>query len=375
MRTRRTSVAPSSGLVARLGEEGRLWPFLERQPRWAWALLAGALLTVVGVTDYFTGYEFSAEVFYLLGVGCAAWFIGRTAGFALAVASALVYLAADQAAGAHYTHPLAPCWNACVLLVFLSAVVWLLARLQAVYKSLEARVHERTLALQEEMAQRADLEKKLLEISEREQSRIGRDLHDGVCQHLTGTALACQVLTERLEEQGSPEAEEAGQVAALIEEGIAQVRQVARGLHPVEQEAEGFQSALQELAAQTARQHGVACQCECATPVLVHDAARATHLFFIAQEAVRNALHHGHARHIRLVLTSTADRVQLRVEDDGQGLPADFLQRHGLGIRIMEYRAAMVAGTLGIHAGAQGGTVVTCTFPQDREPGSEETHD
>jgi hypothetical protein len=173
-------------------------------------ILAGlGFLILVGIIDYLSGYELFFSVFYLLGIGLATWYVGRGYGLCLSGLSVAVWITGDLAAGAHYSSPFIPIWNLTILLTFYFIVVWLLASLQSLHKGLEEQVRQRTLALTQEMAERERLEKEILEVSEREQRRIGRDLHDGLCQHLTGTALAGQVLRGRLEAKSAPEAADA----------------------------------------------------------------------------------------------------------------------------------------------------------------------
>jgi len=192
-------------------------------------MLAGlGFLILVGIIDYVTGFELSFSVFYLLGIGLGAWFIGRGYGLFLSVLSVAVWLAGDFAAGAHYP-PFIAIWNSTILLTFYCIVVWLLASLRSLHNELEDRLRQRTRALTQEMAERERLEKEILEVSEREQRRIGRDLHDGLCQHLTGTALAGQVLREKLEARSAPEAADAGKIIGLVENGITMARDLARG--------------------------------------------------------------------------------------------------------------------------------------------------
>ena len=183
-------------------------------------------------------------------------------------------------------------------MTFYFIVVWLLTSLRNLNRELEDKVRQRTAALTQEMAERARLEKEILEVSEREQRRIGHDLHDSLCQHLTGTALAGQVLGEKLAAKSLPEAADANRVVGLVEDGISLARNLARGIYPVEMEAEGLMAAFQELAANITAISKITCVFDCPTPVLVHDALAATHLYRIAQEATTNAIRHGKARHI-----------------------------------------------------------------------------
>jgi signal transduction histidine kinase len=342
----------------------RLLETLERRSR-RFLILAGlGVLVVIGIIDYLTGYEMLFSVFYLLGVGLAAWFVGKGFGLVMSVLSALVWIGGDLAAGARYANPLIPAWNALIVMVFYFIVVWLLTSLRAFHRELEATVRQRTQALTLEMAERQRLEEEILRVGERERRHIGHELHDGLCQHLTGTALAGQVLGERLAAKSLPEAADAGKVVELVEEGILLARNLARGLYPVEMEAEGLMTAFQDLADNITKGARVRCVFECGAPVLMHDDAAATHLYRIAQEAVRNAIQHGKPKRIGLTLSERNGLVTLTVEDDGVGVPEEAHKSGGLGIRIMAHRAAMIGGAFSIEPAPTGGTIVTCSIPK-----------
>jgi signal transduction histidine kinase len=212
------------------------------------------------------------------------------------------------------------------------------------------------------MAERARLEKELVEVSEREQRRIGHDLHDSLCQHLTGTALAGQVLGERLAAKSLPEAADANQVVELVEEGIALARNLARGIYPVDVEARGLMAALDDLAANISKVSKITCVFECDLPVLVQDAAVGTQLYRIAQEAISNAIRHGKARRVGISLSERGGAVTLAIEDDGTGLPEGWQKGQGLGTRIMAHRAGMIGGEIALEPNPTGGTLVRCRF-------------
>src|SRR6266404_1749826 len=302
-------------------------------------------LALIGIVDFLSGFEVFFSVFYLLAVGVGTWFVGRGFGLFMSVLSAAAWIAGDLAAGAHYSSSFIPIWNTAILLAFYFIVVWLLAYLRALHKDLESRVQQRTVALTREMAERERLEKEILQVSEREQRRIGRDLHDGLCQHLTGTALAGQVLEEKLAARLLPEARDASNVVGLVEEGITLARNLARGISPVDLEAEGLMAAFQELAASISKLSKVKCLFESDSRVLVRDASTATHLYRLAQEAVSNAIRHGKARRIDISLGNRNDRITLAVEDDGVGLPETWQTNQGLGTRIMAHRGAMIGAS------------------------------
>jgi signal transduction histidine kinase len=341
---------------------------LGRRPPLGWVLAGFGLLAVIGMVDYLTGFEIFFSVFYLVGVALAAWFVGRGFGLVMSVLSVAVWIGGDWAAGARYSSPFILIWNAIILLVFYSVVVLLLTSLRSLQDELEQRVEQRTLALTQQMAERERLEKEILEISEREQRRIGHDLHDSLCQHLTGTALACQVLGQKLSAHSFAEAADAGKVVDLVEEGISLARNLARGIAPVEMDAEGLMDALHELARSMAERSRIRCTFECKPLVLIDDTATATHLYRIAQEAVTNALRHGKASRVVISLSRRDGRVTLSIEDDGSGLPEDWQHSEGMGTRIMAHRAAMMGATLTIEPGPTGGTVVSCSLPSRDAP-------
>ena len=346
----------------------RLLETLERRSR-PWLIVAGlALLALIGIIDYLSGYEMLFSVFYLLEVGLAAWFLGKGFGALMSVLSVIVWIGGDMAAGARYSNPLIPIWNALILMVFYFIVVWLLASLRSLHRELETRVRQRTEALTREMAERQRLESEILRVSEREQRRIGHDLHDNLCQHLTATALAGQVLGDRLAAKSLPEAADASKVVELVEEGMNLARNLARGLYPVEMEAEGLMAAFQELATSITKGTRIQCVFECDVPVLVHDDAVATHLYRIAQEAVRNAIQHGKPKRIGINLSERGPLLTLTIEDDGQGLPETGPEPKGLGVRIMAHRASMVGGAFSIEPAPTGGTIVTCSLPKSSKP-------
>jgi signal transduction histidine kinase len=308
---------------------------LENRSRFVLIAIAFLIIAVIGLVDYLTGHEISFSVFYLLGVALAVWFIGNWFGAFVSVLSVAVWVAGDIASGARFSSPLIPIWNAAILLAFYLVVVWLLASLRSFHQNLEGQVGQRTAALTKAMSERERLERELLEISEREQRRIGQDLHDGLCQHLTGATLAGQVLEEKLAALNLAEAVDANKVVEIIEEGINLSRRLAEGLYPVEMEADGLMLALEEFAATDSELFKISCRFECDSPVLIHDPATAGHLYRIAQEAAGNAIKHGKARNILIRLDVSEESTVLSVKDAGTGLPEPLPENRGLGLRIM----------------------------------------
>ena len=335
----------------------------ERRPRVFSALVSVFLVAVVGLIDYVAGYAIFFSAFYLIPVALAAWYVGKAFGILISISSVTVSLVGDYAAGAAYPNLLVPIWNGLIELTVYTVVVQILASLRKLHGELEERVRQRTTALTNEMQGRARLEKELLEVSEREQRRIGHDLHDGICQHWAATAMAGQVLGEKLAAKSLPEAADAWEVVKLVENGITLTRNLAHGIAPPEMESEGLVRALQELAANISKMFKITCVFECDSPPLVDDTAAATHLYRIAQEAVNNAIRHGKPSQIVISLANRKGQVELTIEDDGSGLAEDWQKNRGLGTRIMAHRAAMIGGAFSLEPNPTGGTFVKCSMP------------
>jgi len=341
---------------------------LEKLPRSITAAVSVMLVVSIGFADYFTGYEAVFFVFYLIPLALGAWYVGTYFGIFISALNVLTWRTSNFAAGAHYSS-LVSVWNTVVMLLLYLIMVGFVK----LYKELDARVRQRTAALTQEMQERRRLEKELLEAGEREQRRIGHDLHDSLCQHLTGTALAGQVLEKKLADKSLPEAGAANHLVELVEEAIDLTRTIARGLHPVEMQVGQLTDNFQELASGASERFNVACNFECPQTVLLDDPSVITQLYRIAQEAISNAVRHGKAKRVNICLDSGDNETVLTVTDDGVGLPQNR-NGNGMGLRIMAYRASMIGATFNIERLLAHGTRVTCALPANSVI-STEAHD
>lgn len=225
-----------------------------------------------------------------------------------------------------------------------------------------------------DVTERKQLQKEILKISELEQHRIGQDLHDGLCQHLAGIELMSQVLEQTLAKKTNPAAGQAAKIAQHVREAMTQTRLLAHGLSPVALESEGLRYALQELATTTEKLFHIACSFRCDSPVLLEDNVVATHLYRIAQEAVSNAIKHGKSQHVEMGLARTERDLRLTVKDDGAGFPEVLPKHHGLGLRIMRYRAGMIGASVTVKRGPDGGTIVLCSIDKSAESSFDSAH-
>ncbi len=215
--------------------------------------------------------------------------------------------------------------------------------------------------------ERRRLEAEILEISSREQQRIGQDLHDGLGQVLVGISILARTLEMALSRDSLTEARQtAATISAYAQQAAAQTRLLARGLAHVAIERGGLVSALRELAGDTRMLSNVECEFHCDEPLpsLLEDAPLATHLYRIAQEAIANAIKHGHAQKIVVHLTSANGSTALCIRDDGTGMPANFSGGKGMGLHTMDYRARIIGATFSIGPAGTKGVQVSCRIDQ-----------
>ncbi|HLK69406.1 MAG TPA: PAS domain S-box protein [Bryobacteraceae bacterium] len=206
------------------------------------------------------------------------------------------------------------------------------------------------------------LQKAVLDISAREERRIGQDLHDGLGQQLTGIAFLSKVLAHRLAEQSFPAAPDAAKIVELVNGAINKTRELSHGLLPVTSDALGLVSALERLSRDVDNLFGVVCTFISEESILVYDEDVATHTYRIAQEAVNNAIKHGHPTLIEMSLLRNGESVVMTVRDNGIGLAQNSgaSGKKGMGLHIMNYRAKMIGAELKVERGPKGGTVVAC---------------
>ncbi len=222
-------------------------------------------------------------------------------------------------------------------------------------------------AIGRDITDRKLLQREVLEIAAREQRRIGQDLHDDTGQELTGLAMLAQRLADELQSRSLPQAGTAARIVDGLEQALNHIRALSKGLLPVEVDAEGLMIALADLAARTSELHGVNCRFECDEPVSINDNQTATHLYRLSQEAVTNAVKHGHAYCVLIRLAADHEFVTLSISDDGAGFLEGQRPGDGAGLRIMRYRADLIGAKLTIGANHPRGTRVTCTLPQRTE--------
>jgi len=313
------------------------------------------LVGFIGWLDYITGFENSLLIFYLAPIAIGTWFLGIGFGVAIAILCVIATILADLAAGV----PRVRVWNCGTAFVAYLIFSFLLRRWHSLLSEMHLRVKERTADLQRELARRQQLEKEIAVVAEEERTRVGRELHDSLGQHLAGTGLLAETVANQLEKENNTMRPTARKVVRLIDQGIDLTREIARGLYSSELDGDGLFSALESLSRSVGKGQ-VKCEFEhSGKPPRSKELA--TQVYWVAREAVTNALKHGQPQHVWIQLRTTDDYLRLKIEDDGRGL-SQSTREDGIGLKVMAQRAELAGGRLRIEKAMQG-TVVHCEIP------------
>lgn len=250
---------------------------------------------------------------------------------------------------------------------FGTKVEWVLFLLEGTVTAILAgQLHRARNDVLQGQQEARNLERRILEISDAEQRRIGHDLHDGLGQHLTGIALMTRQLEQRFTADSSPHAGRLVKIADLAQTAVSWTHDLARSLSPPVLESRGLAAALAELANNARNIFGIDCTFEAFGPADFRDVAVGVHLYRIAQEAISNAVKHGHALSVTIRLIATDTALSMEIADDGSGMQVSTGENEGMGLRIMQYRANMIGAAMRVEQRTRTGgkgVLVTCQFP------------
>lgn len=333
-----------------------LHEILHRHPPWLVVLEALLLVAVIGWGDYVTEWEWSFFVFYALPIVLVVRKTDRRVGFAFAVLCAVVWWIAGLESNPYRTSfgfALAAATRFFYFVVLVVAV----AAVKAQQELDRSRIDTLERARQ--------LEREVLRTSEREQRRIGRDLHDSLGPNLAAMAYAASFLAKELRVRGQPEAEAAEQLQKIAAESTSLVRDLARGLFPVQMDEMGLSATLDDLARTTSRMAAVNVSFTEIGDTRVVNPEISMHLYRIAQEALNNAIKHGGAKSVRIALRASGGVLELEVADDGIGMDFSMSGHAGVGLHSMKYRAEALGGAIDFKSSDIGGVEVLCRVPHD----------
>lgn len=213
-----------------------------------------------------------------------------------------------------------------------------------------------------DVSRRKRLEREILEILDHERTRLGQELHDGLCQQLAGIAALSWRLATR--SGANPEvADGAAEISRLLNDSIGEARNLVRGLVPAGLEDGDLADALGFLAQSIESLFDITCELHCDGSVPELAGPVKQHLFRIAQEAARNSAVHSGGDRIDIVLRRANGTLSLCVSDNGKGIPKMTTGSDGFGMHTMTYRSRRIGGSLHIGLDKGGGTIVCCELP------------
>ncbi len=214
-------------------------------------------------------------------------------------------------------------------------------------------------------------ERERIEAGDRERERLGRELHDGLCQNLAGIAALSATLASKLAARNDPAQAAAAEITVLLQQAIGDARDLARGLSAGGAAQMGLATALEALAGNVEALHAITCAFACDRDFPRLDPTVEAHLYRIAQQAVSNAVGHGRGSRINVSLRLRDREASLRIRDNGVGIPRDAV---GMGLDTMDYRARLIGARLRVRPAAPCGTLVACTYPLPPPPAKEPRH-
>ncbi|MDT8386220.1 MAG: CheR family methyltransferase [Thiogranum sp.] len=224
--------------------------------------------------------------------------------------------------------------------------------------------HDLFVAVLRDLTETRVLEREVANASTLEQERIGREIHDGIGQQLSGLSMLAQSLKNELTGAGEAQNSKLDDLIQHLTGLIGEVRSLARGLALVPVGPSGLIEAIREFSARINDVLPVSCSFEHDDgPIDFEDASVATHMYRIVQEATNNALKHAEATEIAISLRIN-DFIELTIADNGKGFDTEAMRNNaGFGLRIMQYRTRVLGGNLELDSKPGQGTRIVFRLP------------
>lgn len=228
------------------------------------------------------------------------------------------------------------------------------------------------LGILTDITDRRRAEQEIIDVTSRVQTRVGQDIHDSICQELTGISLKAGVLAARLAEQGLQEAQVIAELEEMLGNVLSEARALAQNLYPVIHEERDLTAVVENHLLKVQRLHGIQCSLVCEGDAKVSDVQASTHVVRIIQEAVNNAVKHADPQSIRVEISAQTGHLLIKVIDDGVGFRNKSGAEGGMGISIMRYRARIIGSTLTIAPVAPSGTEISFRVRKSEENSHDE---
>jgi signal transduction histidine kinase len=187
-----------------------------------------------------------------------------------------------------------------------------------------------------------------------ERRRVERDLHDGAQQRFVTLALALQMARARLDDDATEVAGMLDRAGTELERGLAELRELARGIHPTVLTEDGLAAAVGALA-----ERSVA-PVTTDVPDRRFDAQVESTAYYVIAEALANAAKYAPGASVSVTVRHVDDELVVEVHDDGPGGAA---ASPGSGLQGLEDRVAAIRGRLSVDSASGGGTTIRAAIP------------
>jgi PAS domain S-box-containing protein len=212
----------------------------------------------------------------------------------------------------------------------------------------------RIMGIFQNITEKKSLEKILFNAIEEERRRIGRDLHDGLGQKLTGLSFIVGSLKSKLLRKKYPEPTEFDDALNLIKEATTDSQALSKGLYPFKLKENNIVKILNDLASSARNTFKIQCRVICLIPIIIIDEKINAHIYFIVNEAINNALKHGNATEIIISLFWKERYLNIDIQDNGKSARKSkkaATANSGIGLKTMEYRANIIGGEFSTEKG------------------------
>ncbi len=198
------------------------------------------------------------------------------------------------------------------------------------------------------------MQKHIMEISELERQRIGRDIHDSLGQKLTGIGFLAEALKQTMQVKSYPELADIEEIIFNVTDSIDHARKISSGLWTERFGSYNAFQALEELAVDMRNLFRIECIFHYNVAFSIQNSTVVSNLYNIAKESINNAIKHGKSDCIMLEMYEDAEKINLKITDNGKGAMEGFEGKKGLGLNIIRYRAGIIGGTAQFKTGAGG---------------------
>jgi signal transduction histidine kinase len=209
--------------------------------------------------------------------------------------------------------------------------------------------------------ERNEYNKLLQEISESEKLNLGRDLHDDLGQVLTGISFQLIMLEQFLKENNLSNNETIDNIKNLLTHAIDKTRYYSRGLYPIDLYNNDIILFLEEYSKNIKKIYNIDCKLSCDLDLRINNEFIKINVFRIIQESVNNAIKHGKAQSIEIILSNDANVIKLIIKDNGTGFDIEKI-KVGIGLKSIYYRAELINGKCEIKSEIDKGTTIFITF-------------